>query len=213
MECFSAKPRWWQEEGSVITGLWVLAHTIGRSWFNDSQTHSKNICYKKGNKEDKNGKGDQSLLFSEVHHELSHTVWSSWLEVDAAKMLTCEYTFDQKSGGWGSEVVFKPESLLWNSVRSNLCNLCNQTLITRVVAGVCKALSSKCQKFLHLSCSECARCKCHSPVFYFFSQEQRHISILVTHRNDVWKQSKCPYASRCCPEGWECYRSPHSSGI
>lgn len=125
MGCFSAKPRWLQEEGSVIIDLWVSAlfvHIVGRSWFNDSQTHSKNICYKKGNKEDKSGKGGQSLLFSEVHNKLSHPVWSSQLEIDAIKTLTCQYIFDQKSSGWGSEVVFKPESLLWNSLRSNLCN-------------------------------------------------------------------------------------------
>lgn len=114
MGCLSAKPRWLQEEGSVVIDLWVSAqfvHTVGRSWFNDPQTHSKNICYKKGKKEDKNGKGDQNLMLTEVHHEIPHTVWSSKLELDATKMLTCEYTFDQKSSGWGSEVVFKPESL------------------------------------------------------------------------------------------------------
>lgn len=63
-----------------------------------------------------------------------------------------------------------------------------------------KAFSLRCQKFLHLNSSECARCKSHRTVLYFFSQAQRCINLIAIHSNGSQRQSKCPFTSRWFPE-------------
>lgn len=81
-----------------------------------------------------------------------------------------------------------------------VCNQTLMTLITKFTAGVCKAFSLRCQKFLHLNSSECARCKSHRTVLYFFSQAQRCINLIAIHSNGSQRQSKCPFTSRWFPE-------------